>query len=307
MDKRVIDIPFFSRWMLVNLIIAPFRSPKSTKEYQKLWDERGSPLKYHTSDLTKKLQQKLGSGYSVHFAMRYQNPSIKKVLDEMKGKKITEIKVIPLFPQYASASSGSVVEEVMEISKNWHVIPKMSFEGPFHAHPLFIQAFMERAMTWMKNNEYDHFVFSYHGLPERQILSASVNDYCQLGACCGNLNERNAYCYRAQCFATTRNLAAALQIPKEKYTVCFQSRLGKDPWIKPYTDVVLKELPSSGVKRVLAFSPAFVADCLETTVEVGEMYKEDFIQAGGEQWDLVESLNTSDTWVNCLVDLASAN
>ena len=302
-DKRVIDIPAISRWMLVNLIIAPFRAPKSAAEYKRLFTERGSPLKYYTEDLLEPLRGMLGADYVVEYAMRYQSPSIQLGLDKLRAQHVGKIHVIPLFPQYASASTGSVIDKVMEITKDWQIIPEIKFTSQFLEEDKFLQVIVNNGKKWMAKTDYDHFVFSYHGLPERQILKGSVGKQCQLGTCCHQFHDRNRYCYRAQCYQTTRLLAGKLGIPEEKYTVCFQSRLGRDPWIKPYTDHVLEELPASGKKKVLAFSPAFVSDCLETTVEVGETYKEDFIKAGGEQWDLVESLNDDPLWIECLADL----
>ena len=302
-DKRVIDIPAVSRWMLVNLIIAPFRAPKSAAEYKRLFTERGSPLKYYTEDLLEPLRSILGKDYVVEYAMRYQSPSIQVGLDKLREQHVGKIHVIPLFPQYASASTGSVIDKVMEITKTWQIIPEIKFTSQFLEEEKFLQVIVNKGKKRMEKTDYDHFVFSYHGLPERQILKGSVGKQCQLGACCSQFHDRNRYCYRAQCYQTTRLLADRLGIPEEKYTVCFQSRLGRDPWIKPYTDHVLEDLAKNGQKKVLAFSPAFVSDCLETTVEVGETYKEDFIKAGGEQWDLVESLNDDPLWVECLADL----
>lgn len=302
-DKRVIDIPDVPRWMLVNLIIAPFRAPKSAAEYQKLFSERGSPLKYYTEDLLEPLRALLGSEYVVEYAMRYQNPSLEVGLDNLKSQHVSSIHVIPLFPQYASATTGSVIDRVMEIVREWQVIPEIKFTSQFLEDERFLQVIVNNGKKWMEKAEYDHFVFSYHGLPERQIRKASVDNHCQLGKCCNSFNERNQYCYRAQCFHTTRLLAQRLGITEEKYTVCFQSRLGKDPWIQPYTEEVLHQLADKGVKKVLAFSPAFVSDCLETTIEVGETYKEEFIHAGGTQWDLVESLNDDPIWVESLAGL----
>ncbi|VXD17449.1 ferrochelatase [Marinoscillum sp. 108] len=302
-DKRVIDIPAVSRWMLVNLIIAPFRAPKSAAEYRRLFTERGSPLKYYTEDLLEPLRSILGKDYVVEYAMRYQSPSIQVGLDKLREQHVGKIHVIPLFPQYASASTGSVIDKVMEITKTWQIIPEIKFTSQFLEEEKFLQVIVNKGKKRMEKTDYDHFVFSYHGLPERQILKGSVGEQCQLGTCCNQFHDRNRYCYRAQCYQTTRLLADRLGIPEEKYTVCFQSRLGRDPWIKPYTDHVLEDLAKKGKKKVLAFSPAFVSDCLETTVEVGETYKEDFIKAGGEQWDLVESLNDDPLWVECLADL----
>lgn len=308
LDGRVIDIAPIPRWMLVNLIIAPFRAPKSAAEYRKLWDERGSPLKYYGQDITRMLQQQLGDQYKVVLGMRYQNPSIKSALDLLKDDPVKRIIVIPLFPQYASATTGSVHDKVMEIVSTWQVIPEIRFISQFLEEPLFIEAIAENGRKCMAEKDYDHFVFSYHGLPERQITKASHKGYCKLnGKCCAVYHEHNRYCYRAQCFLTTRLVAEKLGIPEEKYTVCFQSRLGKDPWIKPYTEEVLKDLARAGKKNVLAFSPAFIADCLETTVEVGETFAEEFEAAGGEHWQLAESLNDSPLWVDCLKDIVSKN
>lgn len=303
MDKRVIDIPAISRWLLVNFIIAPFRAPKSANEYKKLFTERGSPLKFYTEDLLDPLRKLLGDEYVVEYAMRYQNPSIASGLDKLRAANVSSIHVIPLFPQYASASTGSVIDKVMELTKTWQIIPEMRFTSQFLEEEKFLQVIVQNGKRWMQKTNYDHFVFSYHGLPERQIRKGSVGDQCQLGGCCGKFHERNQYCYRAQCFHTTRLLAEKLGIPEEKYTVSFQSRLGKDPWIKPYTDFIIKDLATEGKKKVLAFSPAFVSDCLETTVEVGEEYLELFQEAGGEQWDLVESLNDDPLWVECLAGI----
>jgi ferrochelatase len=307
MDERVIDIPFLNRWMLVNLIIAPSRAPKSAAEYRKVWTERGSPLLFHTEDLKEKLVQKLDPDrYVVAMAMRYQNPSIERGLAELRKANVSKIVVLPLFPQYASASNGSVMDKVMEIARQWQIIPEITFISNFVEHPLFLEAWAEQGRIAMQGREFDKYVFSYHGLPERQILKGSVENHCQLNSCCDSYGEKNQFCYRAQCFHTTRLLAEKLGIPKEKVMNCFQSRLGKDPWIKPYTDEVIEQLAKEGVKRVLVFSPAFVADCLETTVEVGQEYKHQFEELGGEHWELVPSLNSNDTWVECVKDLVES-
>ncbi|CAD5270245.1 MULTISPECIES: ferrochelatase [unclassified Imperialibacter] len=303
MDGRVIDIPFVQRWMLINFIIAPFRAPKSAAEYQKLWDERGSPLKYYGEDVRDLLQKELTNDYVVALAMRYQNPSIASGLEELKKAHVSEIIVVPLFPQYASASTGSVADKVMELVRKWQIIPNIRFINQFADDPLFIEVIAQRAKKWMEQHDYDHYLFSYHGLPERQILKGSVGSQCQLGKCCNSFHDKNRYCYRAQCFLTSRLIAESLGIPEDKYTVAFQSRLGKTPWIQPYTDEKLVEFAEKGYKKVLAFSPAFVSDCLETTVEVGETYHEQFLEAGGERWDLVESLNDHPLWIQCLKNL----
>jgi ferrochelatase len=307
MDGRVIDVPFLFRWMLVNLIIAPFRSPKSAEEYRKVWTERGSPLLFHSQDLKDKLIPLLDQKkYQVELAMRYQSPSIEEGLKALNQANVKEIVVLPLFPQYASATNGSVIDKVMEQARKWQIIPSIRFISNFLEHPLFLEAWVELGKRLMAEGDYDRYLFSYHGLPERQIRKGAVDGYCQLNnKCCATYHKKNRYCYRAQCFHTTRLIAEKLQLPTEKVVNCFQSRLGKDPWIQPYTEDLIKEMTSEGVKKVLVFSPAFVADCLETTVEVGQEYQEQFLELGGEKWDLVPSLNSEDTWVRCVKDLVS--
>lgn len=304
MDRRVIDIPYFNRFMLVNGIIAPFRAPKSSKVYHELWDEKGSPLLYFGIEVKALLQEALGKNHQVFFGMRYQNPTLASALKEIEQYHPDRILVLPLFPQYASATTGSAVENFMEIIQTWEVIPEIKIISNFFEHPAFIEAFAENGRRLMEQEDYDHFIFTYHGLPERQIHRSSVGNYCRLSTeCCSSYNTKNHYCYRAQCFATTRLLTENLGIPKEKYTVSFQSRLGKTPWIQPYTEDVVKELAAKNCKKILCFSPSFVADCLETTIECGVEYKELFFNNGGEAWQLVPSLNSEKLWIECLKEL----
>jgi len=307
MDRRVIDIPFWRRFFLINLIIAPFRAPESAKGYHELWTDKGSPLKVYGIELEGLLQQALGEDFLVKLAMRYQSPSIKSVLSCFKDKGFKQLVIIPLYPQYASSSSGSTMEEVMSVLKGWEVIPEIKLISQFFDHPLFIQSCVEIGQKYMAQENYNHYLFSYHGLPEHQILKSSCDNYCRLGDCCSVFHSKNQYCYRAQCFETTRLLVKALGIKKEDYTICFQSRLGKTPWIKPYTDEVIKQLAGRGIKKVLVFSPAFVADCLETTIEIGVEYKKLFLENGGEVWHLAESLNTHPAWVECLKQMVCSH
>jgi len=303
MDGRVIDIPFLSRWLLVNLIIAPFRAPKSAKVYRELWTENGSPLLHFGRHNEKKIQELLGEDYVVWLGMRYQSPSIRSALDELARYPLESIVVLPLFPQYASATTGSVYQKVMEIVSKWINIPGIRFVNSYFDHPLFIKAFVERAQKALSNKSYDCLLFSYHGLPERQIYKGSRGNYCQLNNCCSTFGTSNLHCYRAQCFETSRILAYALDIPEDKYQVVFQSRLGKDPWIQPYAEEVIRSLPAKGYKKVAVMVPSFVADCLETNIEVAEEFREVFLKAGGEEWIFIESLNDSDTWLECLYSL----
>lgn len=303
MDRRVIDIPWFNRWLLINFIIAPFRAPKSAHEYRKLWTERGSPLMFHGLDVKDLLQKSLGDDYTVILGMRYQNPSIESAVSVLEGKGYNKIIIIPLFPQYASASTGSAVEEALRIIQKWEVTPDIQVISKFFDHPLFIKAFADLGRKYMAQRNWDHIVFSYHGIPERQINRSSVDGYCQLGSCCNKYGPKNQHCYRAQCYETTRLLVKELGLEEGKYSVSFQSRLGKTPWIKPYTDHTIAELGKQGKKSILFFSPSFIADCLETTVEGGEEYKLLFEENGGEHWQLIESLNSDPTWIECLKDM----
>jgi len=307
MDKRVIDIPALQRYVLINGIIAPFRAPKSAKIYKELWDERGSPLLYYGHDLRDLVQAELGNKYVVVLGMRYQSPSIKSALEELRDQQVERIIVLPLYPQYASASTGTSQDKVMEVVKDWWIVPSINFISNFCDDPLFIKAFAELGRQHLEKRHYDYVVFSYHGIPERHVLKGSVKNYCKLGSCCNTYHKLNRYCYRAQCYETSRLLAKELNLSEDQYTVSFQSRLGKDPWLKPYTDEILKDLPGKGIKNVLAYSPAFVADCLETTIEVGQEFKELFEQAGGEHWQLVESLNTHPLWVEAVKEMILRN
>lgn len=305
MDERVIDVNAFNRTLLVKGIIVPFRSPKTSKLYKEIWDENGSPLLYYSKIQAAMVQEKLGDEYHVELAMRYQNPSIQSALDKMKAGLVESIKVIPLFPQYASASTGSVIQSVMEIVSKWTTIPPVSFVNSFHDNELMLDVFAENAKKYQPET-YDHVLFSFHGLPERQLLKCDhTGSYClKKENCCETLNDTNKFCYSAQGHDTARLLAKKLNISRENYTVCFQSRLGKEPWVQPYTTDVLKKLAAEGKKRLLVFSPAFVADCLETVYEITVEYHEEFKALGGEQVQLVESLNDNPKFIDALVELA---
>ena len=301
-DPRVIDIPWLSRKILVNGIIVPFRAPKSAKIYKKLWTDKGSPLLYYSERAKDLLQEQLGSGYEVHLAMRYKNPSIPSVLETMRKANYQKIVVLTMFPQYASASTGSALEEVMRMVSKWWVIPEIKFLSQYYDHPLYIKAFVERGRQY-DLGKYDHVLFSYHGLPERQVDKVyGDGKLCSDHNCEEQITEENKYCYKAVSYETTRLIAAQLGIPKEKYTVCFQSRLD-EKWLKPFSDKVVEECAKKGMKNILVFSPAFTADCLETIIEIGEEYQEIFHNHGGEKVQLVESLNDHPTWIQCLKEL----
>lgn len=301
-DPRVIDIPWLLRKILVNIIIVPFRAPKSTKVYKQLWTKDGSPLLIYGNSVKEKLQAKLGGNFKVELAMRYRKPSLDDVLERMRKESYRRLILIPLFPQYASASSGSAVDKAMKIISKWWVIPEIRITSQFFDNEGFIDTFVERAGQY-DISDYDHVLFSYHGLPLRQVDKVySDGKPCDEHDCENTLNDDNYYCYKAACYATTRMLASKLNIPNEKYTVCFQSRLNKD-WLEPFADKTIIQKAKEGAKKILAFSPAFVADCLETKVEIGIEYQKLFEKYGGEKIQLVESLNDHPKWIETLKEI----
>jgi ferrochelatase len=304
-DPRVIDIPWLLRKILVNLIIVPFRAPKSAKIYKELWTEQGSPIITHGESVKHLLQEKLGEEYNVELAMRYKNPSVPSVLEKIRKTNPNKIIILPLFPHYASASTGSALQEVMDVIRKWWVIPELSFISQYWDHKGYINAFIERGKQY-DWKDYDHVLFSYHGLPERQVDKVYDEGLCNEKHCESEITEENKYCYKATCFATTRLLTAALGIPEDRYTVCFQSRLDKN-WLEPFSDKVVEEQAKKGAKKLLVFSPAFVADCLETSIEIGEEYQEIFEEHGGEKVQLVESLNDHPLWIEALEDLVKTH
>lgn len=302
----MIDINAVARNLLVRGIIAPFRSGKSAEAYRLLWTENGSPLKFYGYRLAEQVQQILGEDYQVELAMRYQSPSIELAIGRLMARQVGKIIVFPLFPQYASATTGSVHEEVMRVLGRQQIIPELAFVSAYPAHLPMIQLYARNARKHALD-QFDHFLFSYHGLPQRQLRKADAFGHClQRADCCQRLTPVNQFCYSAQCYATTQAIARELNLKPEQYTVCFQSRLGRDPWTQPYTVRTIEDLAKKGVKRLLVFCPAFTADCLETTIEIGTEYREDFIRWGGERLDLVESLNDMPEWAKAVSDLVRA-
>ncbi len=312
-DPRVIDINPIGRFFLVNFIIVPFRAPKSAKIYKELWTEKGmpagrqgSPILIYGESVKEKLQKELGSDFEVELAMRYQNPSLDEVCARMEKKGYKKIIILPLFPQYASASTGSAIDKAMKLISKWWVIPEIKIISQFYDDEDYLNCVIEQSKKY-NLNEYDHILFSYHGLPVRQVDKVySDGKPCSDHKCDEEINDDNIYCYKATCYATTRLLAEKLNLPKERYTVCFQSRLDKD-WLEPFSDKVVEEWAKKGAKKLLVFSPAFVADCLETTIEIGKEYQDLFVKHGGEKVQLVESLNDHPMWIDTLNKLVLKN
>ena len=303
-DPRVIDLPWLLRKILVNGIIVPFRAPKSAKIYKKLWEHGNgvSPLLTYSQSVQNLLAERLqNDNITVEMAMRYKNPSMDLVLDRMHKANYDQIIIIPLFPQYASASSGSAIDKAMNLIRKWWVIPEIKIVNQFYDHPAYIDSIVERAKAF-NFDDYDHILFSYHGLPERQVDKVYDDGLCENQPCETALNEENKFCYKATSYATTRLIAAKLGLKESDYTVCFQSRLDKK-WLTPFSDVIVEEQGKKGAKKLLAFSPAFVADCLETIIEIGDEYQEIFEEHGGEKVQLVPSSNDHPRFIDCLEDL----
>lgn len=306
MDGRVIDIPYFSRTLLVKGVITPSRAQKSAKIYETIWDkETGSPLMHYSVIQRDLLQESLGEEYHVELAMRYQNPSIENALKNLEGMMLDSIRVIPLFPQYASATTGSIIDRVMELIRTWSYLPNISFVSNYCEDSLMIETFAEHGKKH-DVSKYDHVVFSYHGLPVRQLGKVDPTGQlkCPEDGCDSCKTNVNSFCYLSQCHATTRAIAKELGLEKKQYSICFQSRLGKEPWIQPYTSTLLETLASEGKKKLLVFSPAFVSDCIETIDEIGVEYANEFKHLGGEEVQLVESLNGDPKWIQALKRLA---
>lgn len=300
-DPRVIDLPWLARKILVNFIIIPFRVRNSTRLYASLWDEKGSPLLYHTQSLAEKLEKHLGKGAKVYVAMRYGQPRLKDVLDELRRMDHDEIIILPMFPQYASSTTGTASEEILKSISSWNEIPRIHILNQFYDHPAYLKAFA-RAARQYAISEYDHVLFSFHGLPESHIQRIHPENKISDCDCEREIPKFGQLCYRATCFATARNLAKELNIPTHKYSVGFQSRLSKN-WLTPFSDQLIRDLGKAGKKSLLVFAPSFVTDCLETIIEIGHEYKDIFRANGGQTLHLAEALNDSDEWVYAISDI----
>jgi protoporphyrin/coproporphyrin ferrochelatase len=306
-DPRVIDINPVGRALLLNLIILPTRPKKSAHAYQSVWDaKRGSPLLYHSQDLTAAVATELGPTWKVVLAMRYGNPSIAAGLESLRSAGIDRIVVLPLFPQYAASSTGSAIERVWSLAgERWNT-PWLDIVPPFYADDGFLDSFAEIGREHVTDFNPDHTLFSFHGLPERHMAKSDDNgNHClKASSCCDVITDGNRNCYRAQSYFTAKQIAQRMGLAAGTWEVSFQSRLGRTPWIKPYTDVVLDQIAKRGVKRLAVMCPAFVADCLETLEEIGMRASEQFVAAGGQALRLVPSLNSSKRWVSAVAALA---
>lgn len=300
-DERVIDINAFSRFLLVRGLIVPFRSPKSAASYSDIWSENfGSPLMHYSLLQKKLLAEALGNGYRVELAMRYQKPTLSSALEKLKNACVSQIIVLPMFPQYAEATTGSVIAKVKELTRRWSEKIPLTFINDFHDHDQIIESFANKGKPYLQQ-EFDHVLFSFHGLPQRQLVKCDKSGTClQSSACCSNFTALNQNCYSAQAYHMARLIADHMGLRAGDFTISFQSRLGKTAWIQPYTSDVLKDLVKAGKRRILVFCPSFVTDCLETLHEIGIEYNHRFIANGGVQLKLVEGLNDDPLFIAAL-------
>lgn len=300
MDERVIDLPYLLRALIVKGIVLNTRPKKSAAAYQKIWWDEGSPLIV----LTERLQDKIDThtGVPIAMAMRYGSPSIKDGMQELADKGVDDVLLLPLYPQFAMATTETILVLADEIQKEF--FPQMSFTTvpPFYNHPDYITVLARSIAEKIDDLDFEHLLFSYHGVPERHIRKSDVtNSHCKLdGSCCQTPSPAHQFCYRHQCYEATRLVAEKLELPKEKYSVSFQSRLGFDPWLKPYTDRTIEKFGLNGMKKLAVVTPAFVSDCLETLEEIAMEGKEIFEEVGGEEFTVIPCLNDRDDWVKTL-------
>jgi ferrochelatase len=306
MDGRVIDYPWLFRKILVGGIIVPSRAANSAEAYETIWTKEGSPLVVLTRQLQEALQEKVEE--PVEIAMRYGNPSMEegfeRLLQRMPG--LEEVIAVPLYPHYAMASYETAVEYAKEVHKRKKYAFKLEFVQPFYNDPGYLLALSELIRPYLAR-PYDHILFSYHGIPARHLKKTDpTGNHClQSAGCCDAASPAHAFCYRHQCFTTTREVVKTLNIPAEKYSNSFQSRLGKG-WLEPFTDIRLEQMPGEGIKKLLILCPAFVSDCLETLEEIAMRGRETFLKAGGEEYTMIPCLNTDPKWVEALAQLVSS-
>ena len=300
MDGRVIDYPWLFRKVLVGGIIVPFRAAKSAEAYATIWTKEGSPLIELTRQLQAALQRQVEE--PVEIAMRYGNPSMEAAYGRLLEKmpQLEEVIAVPLYPHYAMASYETAVEYAKEVHRRKGYSFRLNFIKPFYNEPHYLRAMSEHMRPYLEQ-EYDHILFSYHGVPARHIKKTDpTGHHClQSAGCCETPSPAHAFCYRHQCFTTTREIVRLLNIPGGKYSNSFQSRLGKG-WLEPFTDIRLEEMPKEGIKKLLILCPAFVSDCLETLEEIAMRGKETFLGAGGEEYTMIPCLNTDPLWVGAL-------
>ena len=299
MDKRIIDLPYLFRFLIVYVFVLPFRPKKSAEAYKHIWTKNGSPLVENTRKLAAALQKKVKN--RVEFSMRYGKPSIKETLKKFEENSIYDIYVIPLFPHYAMSSYETCVEETQKAIKENHIKIKARFHAPFYNDIDYIEALFDTLKPYLKK-KYDHLVFSYHGIPLRHLKKTdTTKKHCMIiEKCCEKKSKAHKFCYKHQSIQTSKMIAKRARIKDENYTICYQSRFGKDSWLSPFTEETIVNLVDKGKKDILVMCPSFTADCLETLEEIGIRARELFFKAGGKNFTLVPSLNDNKIWVSIL-------
>ena len=302
MDERVIDIPYWKRFLLIKGIILNVRPKKSAEAYKKIWWKEGSPLVVISERFTKKIQDKID--LPVALGMRYGSMSMEKAFRELQEQNVTDVYLVPLYPHYAMSSFETVVEKAKELLEDSFKEMKMDVMAPFYDKPDYIKVMARHLSEELEGFDYDHILFSYHGIPERHIYKGDpTGSHCKLnGTCCEIKSEAHKTCYRHQCFETTKGIAKELGLKEGTYRNSFQSRLLKDPWLRPYTDHELEAMPEQGIKKLAVITPAFVSDCLETLEEIAMEGKSEFLSFGGEDFKHISCLNDDDAWVDVMVE-----
>jgi protoporphyrin/coproporphyrin ferrochelatase len=308
-DPRVLDMPAPARRLLLELVILPFRPRRSAHAYRKIWTDEGSPLLTLSNALVEAVAERLGDGHRVVLGMRYREPSIARAVQTLADDRCDRIVVFPLFPQYSSAATGSAVQAALDEIGGLTNVPEVTVVGAFHDHPGFVGAVTEVARPLLESFAPDHVLFSYHGLPEKQIRSSDpTGAWCLADTeCCAGITAANRFCYRAQCHATTRAVVAGLGLAGDRFSTTFQSRLKGQKWIEPYTDHVVVDLRDRGVSRLAVLTPSFTTDCLETLEEIGIRLRLQWAGLGGEELLLVPCVNVEPSWVGAVADMVRSH
>ncbi|NKB32838.1 MAG: ferrochelatase [Pseudomonadales bacterium] len=309
-DPYVFDFNGVGRWLLRNLVILPFRAPRIAKDYAEIWMEQGSPLKVYADRMQQSVQESFdlqSEDVIVVNGMAYSEPYIWDVMQELERREVSDLLLLPMFPQYSTATTASVFNQVKIAAAKWQEQPNLIFLNDLFQEPAFIRAWSVVVSKHLQTEKFDHVIFSYHGVPEKTIKKADAAGVCEFGNCCKQINNRNRLCYRAQCVQTTESIVRALGWDEDSYSVAFQSRFGPLPWLQPYLDEHLKGLLDKDQKRVAVITPSFISDCLETLFEIGTEYRDEFMEAGGEAFELVPNLNDDQAWFNSVFEIARAH
>ena len=309
-DPFVFDFNPVGRWLLRNLIILPLRAPRIARDYEQIWMEEGSPLKVYADRMQANLQQRFadaGEDVIVRNGMAYSKPFVSESMAEFEQLGVKEVLLLPMYPQYSTATTASVFHSVNEAARQWHTRPELRFVDDLFQETAFIGAWKKHINEKLQTGDVDHVIFSYHGVPEKSIKKADDAGVCWFGRCCDQVTPENRRCYRMQCLQTTRNIAAALGWDDSYWSMAFQSRFGPLPWIQPYLDEHIVELVEKGRKRIAVVTPSFISDCLETVFEIGIEYREEFEEAGGDTFKLIPNLNDNPAWFGAVYQIAKAH